>query len=522
LTVVPALGSTLMRTVKEPSHPLFEKLVDLYSQALKFCLRFKIVPLSLAGMLLLLCIGHTAKMGLAFMPSMGGNQMSATLILPKDTSREDAFALADTAMEEIGSIEGIKTVGATDSAAIMGTSSGNTVESISFYLILDEHAVKDNHMVAEKIRNLEQSLPGCELKVATSNADMSMLGGSGIELVIRGRDLDKLNQISQDMIDLLAQVEGLESATNGQEEGTEQLRLVIDADEAMRHGLTVAQIYSELSAALKTDVSSTSLSFENGDFEVTVVDERGALNRDNLLDYTFETTVPSPGGNTTESHRLNEFASLRADLPIDTIHRENQQRCISINAATREGYNTSLLSRQVRTLLEDYPLPEGFSIEIAGETRNIDEAMTDLIKMLLLAIAFIYLIMVAQFQSLLSPFIVMFTMPLAFTGGLGALWITGEPLSIIAMLGFLVLAGIVVNNGIVFVDYTNQLRLAGYGRREALVLAGKARIRPILMTALTTILAMSIMVFSKGMGAEMSRPMALVTIGGLAYATLLT
>lgn len=522
LTVVPALGSTLMRTVKEPSHPLFERMVELYSRALKFCLRFKVIPLTLAGVLLVLCIGHTAKMGLEFMPSMGGNQMSATLVFSKDTSREDAFALADTAMEEIGSIEGIETVGAADSAAMMGTSSGDSVESMSFYILLDKEAAKDNQVVAEQIRALQQNLPGCELNVATSNADMSMLGGSGIELVIRGRDLDRLNQISLDMIDLLAQVEGLEPATNGQEEGTEQLRLVIDADEAMRHGLTVAQIYSELSAALKTDVSSTSLSFENGDFAVNVVDERGALNRDNLLDYTFETTVSGPSGSTTESHKLGEFASLRADLPIDTIHRENQQRYITVNAATSEGYNTSLLSRQVRTLLEDYQLPEGFSVDITGETQNIAEAMTDLIKMLLLAITFIYLIMVAQFQSLLSPFIVMFTMPLAFTGGLGALWITGEPLSIIAMLGFLVLAGIVVNNGIVFVDYTNQLRLAGYERREALLLAGKARIRPILMTALTTILAMSVMVFSKGMGAEMSRPMALVTIGGLAYATLLT
>lgn len=522
LTVVPALGSTLMRTVREPSHPLFEKLVDLYTRALHFCLRFKVVPLGLAAVLLVMCIGHTAKMGLEFMPSMGGNQMSATLVLPKDISREEAFALADTAMEDIGSIEGIQTVGAVDSSAMMSQSSGDKVESMNFYLLLDEESAKDNHAVAEKVRALQQDLPGCELKVMTSNADMSMLGGKGIELVIRGRDLDRLNQISLDMIDLLDQVEGLEPATNGQEEGTEQLRLVVDTDEAMRHGLTVAQIYNELSAALKTDQLSTSLSFENGDFEVNVVDKRGALNRDNLLDYTFETTVSGPNGNTTESHKLGEFASLRADLPIDTIHRENQQRYITVNADTSEGYNTALVSREVRTLLNEHPLPDGFTVEIAGETQTIADSMTDLVKMLLLAISFIYLIMVAQFQSLLSPFIVMFTMPLAFTGGLGALWITGEPLSVIAMLGFLVLAGIVVNNGIVFVDYTNQLRLSGYDRKEALILAGKARIRPILMTALTTILAMSVMVFSKGMGAEMSRPMALVTIGGLAYATLLT
>ena len=195
---------------------------------------------------------------------------------------------------------------------------------------------------------------------------------------------------------------------------------------------------------------------------------------------------------------------------------------MTVTAVTSEGYNTSLLSRQVEKLLADYEVPAGYSVSIAGEAQTIADAMTDLVKMIALALLFIYLIMVAQFQSLLSPFIVMFTIPLAFTGGLLALWFSGESLSVISMLGFLILAGIVVNNGIVFVDYTNQLRLSGMEKHQALVLAGKRRIRPILMTALTTILAMSTMVFSKGMGAQMSRSMAIVTIGGLAYATLLT
>jgi HAE1 family hydrophobic/amphiphilic exporter-1 len=145
-----------------------------------------------------------------------------------------------------------------------------------------------------------------------------------------------------------------------------------------------------------------------------------------------------------------------------------------------------------------------------------------MMKMIGLAVVFIYLIMVAQFQSLKSPFIVMFTIPLAFTGGLLALQITGEMLSIVAMIGFLVLAGVVVNNGIVFVDYVNQLRLGGMDKHDALVQTGVDRIRPILMTALTTILANSTMAMGVGMGAELSQGMALVSIGGLAYATLLT
>ena len=172
--------------------------------------------------------------------------------------------------------------------------------------------------------------------------------------------------------------------------------------------------------------------------------------------------------------------------------------------------------------MEDYKLPEGYNLEIAGENKMINEALWDLIKMLLVAIAFIYLIMVAQFQSLLSPFIVMFTIPLAFTGGLLALGITGYDISLISMLGFLVLSGVVVNNGIVFVDYANQLRETGMNKDDALILAGKTRLRPILMTALTTIIGLSTLAFGMGVGAEILQPLAIVTIGGLTYATVLT
>ena len=256
---------------------------------------------------------------------------------------------------------------------------------------------------------------------------------------------------------------------------------------------------------------------------MVIVDERDALTRENLLDYPFTVQVQGENGETEEeTHTLGEFATVQTDASLSSISRDNQQRYMTVTAVTEEGYNTTLLSRQVEQLLADYQVPEGYTIQISGEVETIQNAMVDLVKMIALALVFIYLIMVAQFQSLLSPFIVMFTIPLAFTGGLLALWISGQQLSVISMLGFLILAGVVVNNGIVFVDYANQLRLAGMEKRDALVLTGRRRIRPILMTALTTILAMSTMVFSQDLGAEMSRAMAIVTIGGLAYATLLT
>lgn len=525
LTLVPTLSATMLRESKEKRHPWFDKMLEGYGRALDFCLRFKAVPLTLATALLALCIWHTTQMGMEFIPSMSANQISATLTLPEDTKRADAYALTDEAMALMQQVEGVETVGAMDGGTGMsmmgmgGAAASDTVESMSFYLVLDENA--DSEKAADDLAALSAQLPGCEVSVTTSSMDMSVLGGSGVELIVRGPDVDELNRITHDLMDILRGVEGLEEPTNGQEEGTPQLRLVVDKDAAMRCGLTVAQIYSELASALTTETTSTTLTVGAEDYEVVVADERGRLDRDTLMNYEFEVAGTGPDAE-PETHTLSEFASLKDDLSLAAVNRENQQRYMTVSAAVKEGYNATLISREIQPTLDSYDMPDGYTIEVGGETQSVADAMQDLVLMILLAVVFIYMIMVAQFQSLLGPFIVMLTMPLAFTGGLGALWIAGLPLSVISMLGFLILAGVVVNNGIVFVDYANQLRLEGMEKRAALIETGKTRMRPILMTALTTILAMSTMAFSTGMGAELSKPMALVTMGGLGYATLLT
>lgn len=525
LTLVPTLSATMLRESKEKRHPWFDKMLEGYGRALDFCLRFKAVPLTLATALLALCIWHTTRMGMEFIPSMSANQISAALTLPEDTKRADAYALTDEAMALMQQVEGVETVGAMDGGTGMsmmgmgGAAASDTVESMSFYLVLDENA--DSKKAADDLAALSGQLPGCEVSVTTSSMDMSVLGGSGVELIVRGPDVDELNRITHDLMDILRGVEGLEEPTNGQEEGTPQLRLVVDKDAAMRCGLTVAQIYSELASALTTETTSTTLTVGAEDYEVVVADERGRLDRDTLMNYEFEVAGTGPDAE-PETHTLSEFASLKDDLSLAAVNRENQQRYMTVSAAVKEGYNATLISREIQPTLDSYDLPDGYTIEVGGETQSVADAMQDLVLMILLAVVFIYMIMVAQFQSLLGPFIVMLTMPLAFTGGLGALWIAGLPLSVISMLGFLILAGVVVNNGIVFVDYANQLRLEGMEKCAALIETGKTRMRPILMTALTTILAMSTLAFSTGMGAELSKPMALVTMGGLGYATLLT
>ena len=238
-----------------------------------------------------------------------------------------------------------------------------------------------------------------------------------------------------------------------------------------------------------------------------------------LKDYTF--TVTKHDG-TTEEFALSEVADIQETTSLPSLSRSNQRRLMTVTATLKDGYNVTLVSGEVEKLLPDLDLGNGVSYEIGGENEAIMDAIEQLLLMLLLGIILVYLIMVAQFQSLKAPFIVLFTIPLAFTGGFLALWMAGVELSVIGLIGFVMLVGIIVNNGIVLVDYINQLRLEGVALQDAILEAGVTRTRPILMTSITTILGLLDMAFGNGLGTTLTAPMALVCIGGLAYATIMT
>ncbi len=525
LTFVPCMSATVLKNSAEKEHKLFDKVMVVYEKILRFCLKVKWIPVLLAVVLLTICVVRVINMGMVLLPSMGGNQMSMTMSVPDEWEVEEGYAAADDLLGKIRAIDGIETVGIMSGGAsgdVMMSSGTN--KDFSFYLILDDETGKDNEVVAKKLETIMQDgYADTEYSIATSNMDISALMSSGLQIEIYGDDVDTLLEVSNDMVKLLEEVKGFDNVTNGQEEADRQLSVTIDKDEAMRLGLSVAQIFMELSGKLTTDADVTTLTTEDDKYQVTLVNETKKITEENLMDYEFKVkTTDEDGKEVEEVHKLKEFAEMTESESIARISRVNQERYITVSAETMDGYNTTLLSRQVEDKLAKYQVPSGVRVEIAGESTEVMSMMEDMILMILLAIIFIYLIMVAQFQSLLSPFIVIFTIPLAFTGGFLGLMMTGEDLSMIAMMGFLILAGVVVNNGIVFVDYTNQLRLAGMEKIEALVETGKARMRPILMTALTTILAMMTMALSKDASAVMSRGMVIVTIGGLAYATLMT
>ena len=315
-------------------------------------------------------------------------------------------------------------------------------------------------------------------------------------------------------------VKGTQNVTDGTEDNKEELRVIVDKAKATQHSLTVAQVYQELAGKLSEAKTATTLSTDTNEYEVYVLDDANeSMTREEVRGLTV--TAQKQDG-TKEEIKLADIATFEDASGLQAISRKDQSRFMSVTAEIKDGDNIGLVSSRVKKALGGYSAPEGYEIKMTGEDETIMEAMIELFKMLALALVFMYLIMVAQFQSMRSPFIVMFTVPLAFTGGLLALYIAGMPVSVIAMIGFVMLSGIIVNNGIVFIDYANQLIENGMEQREALVEAGTTRLRPIVMTALTTILGLSTMALGVGSGSDMVQPMAVVTIGGLTYGTLLT
>ena len=529
MTVVPAAGSTLLRNSKEKKHPFFDKVQDIYGKMLAFCLKVKVVPLAIAIGLLVYSIWAVMRMGIVMIPDMTSNQIEISVQMPEDTDKEECYKRADQVLDAMTTVDGIGDVGAMagGDTTLVASSSGmsdNTYDQFTF-LVLTENENAGKEEVNRICREIEERTADidCELTISTGMSEMSTMMGSGLSVKVYGDDLDTLTKITQDICDLAATIPGYENISNGQEEPDQVIRLVLDKDAAMRKGLTVAQIFSELNGKMTESTDAATVTIDGEDMKIVVKDGREPLTRENLLDYNFEIQTTDDNGNTvTEDHPLSEFATLKLEEGVQSINRENQSRYMTVTATVAEGSNATLLSRELQPLIDAYELPDGYTIDTAGESDMVNQMVIQMSKVLLLGLALIYLVMVAQFQSLLSPFIVLFTVPLAFTGGLIGLLLMNEPLSVMGMMGFVVLLGTVVNNGIVFVDYANQLRVGGLERREALIATGKTRMRPILMTALTTILAMASLLFGDDLSSQMSKGMAIVVAGGLAYATLMT
>ena len=555
LTLVPAMASGMLRKEKPQKPGLLDRVYPAYRKAVSWSLRHRAVVLLLSLVLLLGSAGATLARGFAFMPNIDMNTVNLTVSMPEGCTREQAVSLADEVLRRAAQVENVETVGAMmsssgssggmDMTSMM--SSGGGAYDVTAYITLTEGASG-----AKTGQQIEAACTGMDCTVTASGAMdsyMTYLTGSGVALNVYGSDMEQMQSAAKTLAAKLATVPGTENVSDGLEQAATALHLSVDRNAAMEKGLTVAQVYLAVASALTDTDSSLSLTLDGLDVSVSIQSpEESRMTREKLMDLEIDPSAMSAmssmmsaasgsgsmsgmsgmsSGSTSavqaaEPVRLGDIAKLEETVSLNTIHRDQQRRYITVSADVADGYNVTKVTTTAQAAIAEVDLPQGITASFQGENEAIMDAIRQLLLMLLLGIVLVYLVMVAQFQSLRSPLIVMFTIPLAFTGGFLALLLAGIEVSVVSLVGFVMLVGVIVNNGIVLVDYINQLRLEGMGRREAIIEAGVTRLRPILMTSLTTILGLVVMAFGKDVGTALMQPVALVCIGGLLYATLMT
>ena len=542
LTLVPAMASDMLRRPLEYKPGLLDKIYPAYRKAIVWSLDHKAAVLGGTVALLILTCVVTLSRGFSFMPDMDMNSVSVTVAMPEDCTREDAVAYTDEVARRCMTIEGVDAVGAMiqgNSSGISMMSSGGGEYDAEIYITLPDDCSGND--VGKQVEALCADMDCTVTAANVMSGMMSYVTGNGVSLTVYSEDMETLQSTAKAIAARIAQVDGTTNVSDGLEDAAQALHVTVDRTKAMEHGMTVAQIYMQVAAALNTSTSGTEMELDDSSMQLIIQqDESSSYTVETLPELKIDpdsamssamsggsssSSLSSLSGSdedTDSSFQLKDVATVEKTVSLNTINRDQQRRCVTVTAAIAEGNNVTLVSDQVTKAVNAMDLPEGATIEFNGENEQIMDAMGQVMLMLLLGIVLVYFVMVAQFQSLREPFIVMFTIPLAFTGGFLALLLTGTEMSVIALIGFVMLVGIIVNNGIVLVDYINQQRLAGMERRDAIIDAGVTRLRPILMTSLTTILGLIVTALDKNAGTSLIQPVALVCIGGLLYATLMT
>ena len=545
VTVVPAAASTVLKKAEPKQLKWFDKIQNKYAKSLEWCFQHRALPLVAAVALLVFCGWRVVSMGVELLPTITSNEAIVTLTTTKDLSKEDSYAIAEKAIDAMLNVDNVEEVGITTDTRVAGMDVGqlglpsaitdllNAANSYGTYqvnVMLNESLSSTQIETARQA--LEDALSGIEDCTATVEIsgmqELTSQLASGLSVKIYGADPDTMTQLSEKVVEIVNDTEGFANATNGLGSGDATINLQIDRDKVRSYGLTVAQVYQQIAAKLTTTTTAqTPVSVDSRTMSVEISDNLDPVTKENMMDITFETSVMSADGTTTTGTcKLSDIATWVTGSAPNSITSQNQTQYVTVTANTLDGYNTTVQARELEKKLDAFALsdemPEGCSFSMGGESDSVNYMVNEMVQWMGLALPFVYLVMVAQFQSLLSPFIVLFTVPLAFTGGLLGLLLTGQQLTMISLMGFIVLMGTVVNNGIVFVDYTNQLRMGGMERRAALIATGKTRMRPILMTTLTTVLAMLQLVFSNDMASQLMSGMAIVIICGLTYATIMT
>ncbi|AOT69712.1 efflux RND transporter permease subunit [Geosporobacter ferrireducens] len=491
----------------------FEKVESGYRKLLAGALNRRKTTVFVAFVIFAGSLASIAAVGMEFFPASDEGQISISIEMPNGYELENVDELTtkiEGMLEGIGEVETIfSNIGSSGNSFRGGGSN-----KASVYVMLKKMAERERSTieVADEIREMIKDIPGAKLGVSASNS-MSFSGGSPVNIKIKGDDLDTLKKIGEDIKNIVMSVEGTREVKNSLEEGIPEVEIQVNRDVAVQYGLTAAQIAS---AVKGTVAGQTATKYRMNGEEIDVVIKGDSIFQESLSNLG-QISVPSSRG----SVPLNQVARIAVVQGPISINREDQVRITQVNSQVF-GRDLGSISRDIQAKLAQYPMPSGYTYELGGDNQQMIEAFQNLLLALGLAIVIMYMIMASQFESLIHPFTVMFSVPLAFSGGALGLFITGRTLSVTALIGVIMLSGIVVNNAIVLVDYINTRRAEGEERREAIINAGPIRLRPILMTTLTTVLGLLPLAIGIGEGAESQAPMATVVIGGLALSTLLT
>ncbi|WP_313528619.1 efflux RND transporter permease subunit [Anaerotignum sp.] len=489
-----------------------DRLSQLYDGVLRWALahRKKTVLIVLA-----IFIGSLATVpmaGMDFMEEMDEGTANITITLPNGTDLDTTEETVLEALYRLQTIPEAETVYANVGAGMM--SSGTASASISMNLVSKSERDRSTSEVCDEIKTLLGDIPGIDLSVSSSDAAMGGMGGADVTFNVYGYDNQVLMQIEDEIVDLLSNIEGFTDVEGSTGDTVPEAKVIIDRSKASHYGITTSSIAGALNTAIS---GSTATQYKVNGSELDVVIRYDTDQLNYLTDLNNLTVTSATGGQVP----LSDVATVEISESATSISRENQKNYISINANT-PNLTGSEARKLVDKTLASYPFPEGCTFGYSGSMEMMMDSFRSLMLCMVIAVLLVYMIMASQFESIRYPFIVMFSMPLAITGGILGLFLTGHSVTMPALMGFVMLVGMVVNNAIVLVDYVNQLMGRGLSCYDALVTAGPRRLRPILMTTLTTVLGMLPMALSQQEGSEMMQSLAVGVIFGLAFSTVVT
>ncbi|OAT79820.1 efflux RND transporter permease subunit [Desulfotomaculum copahuensis] len=530
LTLVPLLASRLLklegrRGVKNGvlgrlyavSGHWSDKLNDAYRRLLEWALGHRRLVIGGVVVLMVLSLAVFPLVGFEFMPSMDQGYVNVTAKMPRGTNLAATNRVAAQIEKDALKMPGVESiftgVGFTGTQGMWGEQSTDLAQ-VSLKLADKTRRALSDRQIAEQLREQLKNIPGAKITVAAQDPNQMQGSGAPVSVKIAGDDLAVLTKLGDDLAGLIRGVPGAREVTSSLEEGRPEVQVLVDRDRAAAYGLSPADV----AATVRTAIDGTAATqYHTGGHEVDIRVQLAGGAQARLADLAG-LTITAPSGTQVP---LSQVAHLQESTGPNAIARENGSRVVQVTAQLA-GRSLSAVVRDIKAKMPGLALPPGYTLDFGGEQKQMAEAFGDLGLALILAVVLVYLVMVAQFESAIYPLIIMFSVPVTIIGVVFSLLVTGRAFSVPAFIGVIMLVGVVVKNAIVLIDYVNILRRRGLDRRAALLRAGPTRLRPILMTALTAILAMLPMALALGQGAEGQAPMATVVAGGLAFSTLIT